>query len=238
MHQNLKNGIAAQGYDVVSFFNGSPKKGNFSSGIYCHDGIVCRVLVVFSDARIKEIRGRSDTNNDFQTLLGIEITDFSYKDTIAHGNAMHKKVIAQQVEKIFPQAISYNIDVIPDIYQLATHNDGWIEVSTNLKKRDRVKLINDDEEGIYEVLEVREDKFRTEFKSEKDKVFVYGREVDDFRTVDYEAISMLNVSATQEIAKQMEALKAENKQLKEAQEEMKKDMADFKEMLRRKGLNN
>ena len=28
MKQNLKNGIAAQGYDVVSFFNGNPKKGN------------------------------------------------------------------------------------------------------------------------------------------------------------------------------------------------------------------
>lgn len=33
MKQNLKNGIAAQEYDVVSFFNGNPKKGsaNFSS---------------------------------------------------------------------------------------------------------------------------------------------------------------------------------------------------------------
>ncbi len=29
-------------------------------------------------------------------------------------------------------------------------------------------------------------------------VFVYGREVNDFHTVDYEALSMLNVSATQE----------------------------------------
>ena len=28
MKQNLKDGTAAQGYDVVSFFNGSPKKGN------------------------------------------------------------------------------------------------------------------------------------------------------------------------------------------------------------------
>ena len=28
MKQNLKNGVAAQGYDVVSFFNGSPLKGN------------------------------------------------------------------------------------------------------------------------------------------------------------------------------------------------------------------
>ena len=28
MKQNLKDGIAAQGYDVVSFFTGNPKKGN------------------------------------------------------------------------------------------------------------------------------------------------------------------------------------------------------------------
>lgn len=28
MKQNLKNGTAAQGYDVVSFFNGNPKKGH------------------------------------------------------------------------------------------------------------------------------------------------------------------------------------------------------------------
>lgn len=28
MNQNLKNGVAAQGYDVVSFFNGNPQKGN------------------------------------------------------------------------------------------------------------------------------------------------------------------------------------------------------------------
>jgi len=28
MKQNLKDGIAAQKYDVVSFFNGNPKKGN------------------------------------------------------------------------------------------------------------------------------------------------------------------------------------------------------------------
>ena len=30
MLQNLKNGVAAQGYDVVSFFNGTPLKGQVS----------------------------------------------------------------------------------------------------------------------------------------------------------------------------------------------------------------
>jgi hypothetical protein len=42
---------------------------------------------------------------------------------------------------------------------------------------------------------------------------VYGREVDDFRTVDYQAISMLNVSATQALLKRIEALEKENEDM-------------------------
>ena len=37
MKQNLKNGIAAQGYDVVSFFNSSPAKGIQSHSVK-HNG--------------------------------------------------------------------------------------------------------------------------------------------------------------------------------------------------------
>ena len=33
------------------------------------------------------------------------------------------------------------------------------------------------------------------------KVFVYGKEVNDFHVVDYDAVAMLNVSATQELHK-------------------------------------
>ena len=40
----------------------------------------------------------------------------------------------------------------------------------------------------------------------------YGKEVEDFRVVDYEAISMLNVSATQELYKRLELLEKENEE--------------------------
>src|SRR5205814_8180532 len=33
------------------------------------------------------------------------------------------------------------------------------------------------------------------------KIFVYGEQVDDFRTVDYEGLTTLNISATQELSK-------------------------------------
>lgn len=34
-----------------------------------------------------------------------------------------------------------------------------------------------------------------------DQLFVYGEEVDDFRSVDYEGLTTLNISATQELSK-------------------------------------
>ena len=158
---------------------------------------------------MKNIRGQSDRAADLQTLLGIQVTDYTYKDIVAKGHRAQKKVIAQQVEAVYPQAVNQSTDVVPDIFQKAAQKDGWVQLATDLKVGERVKLIGEKEEGIHEVLEVRKDAFRTAFKPASEKVFVYGREVKDFRSVDYEAIAMLNVSATQELARQVKAQEAE-----------------------------
>jgi hypothetical protein len=163
-------------------------------------------FVSSSDARIKNIQGRSDSSRDLDTLVQIEVTDYRYKDVIGKGNFTQKKVIAQQVEKFYPQAVSNQTDVVPDIYKQAPTKDGWVELATDLKKGERVKLITGKGEGsVHEVLEVTKDKFLTDFRPEGNQVFVYGREVNDFRTVDYDAIAMLNVSATQQIKKEKDA---------------------------------
>jgi hypothetical protein len=180
----------------------------------------------FSDERIKNIQGRSDNAIDLSTLLGIEITDYRHRDVIGNGTGAHKKVIGQQIEKVFPQAVTTVTDVVPDIYQQASIRDGWVALATELKKGDRVKLIRETDEELYEVLEATDDKFRVDFKHEDDRVFVYGREVDDFLTVDYDAISMLNVSATQQIKKEMDqelnALRVENTELRAANDALAK----------------
>jgi hypothetical protein len=157
-----------------------------------------------------------------KTLLGIRVTDYTYKDTIAKGSRPQKKVIAQQLEKVFPQAVNNSTDVVPDLYQRAAIADGWVQLATGLKVGERVKLIGEKEKGIYPVLEIREGAFCTEFKPSSAEVFVYGREVQDFRTVDYDAVAMLNVSATQELARKLEAESSEVASLKQELAEMKK----------------
>jgi len=201
------------------FLNSSGGTGTASGSngysLYASDRIAAVEFNAFSDARIKDIQSTSDGAEDLQTLLGIEVTDYTYRDTIAKGDRPQKKVIAQQVEQVYPQAVSQSTDEVPDIYQQAVVEDGWVQLDTDLKVGERVKLIGEKQQGVYAVMEVRDGAFRTGFQPKGEKVFVYGREVDDFRTVDYEAIAMLNVSATQEIYRELTQLKGENAELRQ-----------------------
>jgi hypothetical protein len=207
--------------------NGSSENTTFNfvsrMSIYASDSIWTEdKLVATSDARIKAIDGRSDSAADLQTLLGIEITDYHYKDRIGRGDAPHKKVIAQQVEKVFPQAVGQQTNTVPDIYRSATIQDGWVALQTDLKKGERVRLITKETEGIYEVLAAEADRFRTALRIKGDRVFVFGREVNDFRTVEYDALSMLNVSATQELANRLRQSEARVVELEREMAELRK----------------
>ena len=194
-------------------------------------------FVSSSDERIKTIAGRSDGATDLSTLLNIEITDYRFKDSIGRGNGAYKKVTGQQVEKVFPQAVSKHTDVVPDIYRQASIEDGWVALATDLKKGERVKLMSPQgDEGVFEVLDVTQDRFRTDFKPAGNRIFVYGREVDDFLSVDYAAISMLNVSATQQIKKEkdeeVKALQKENAALRSQLADQEKRLAAIEALLR------
>ena len=173
--------------------------------IWADGTIVTSLVDIHSDARIKKILHLTDSAKDLQTLMAIQITDYQLKDKVANGGAPQKKVIAQQVEQIFPQAVSVRKGVVPDIYKNAEIKEGWVMLATDLKVGDRVRLVSPSGETVEEVLEVRSDAFRSSLKAAEEKTFVYGREVSDFRSVDYDAIAMLNVSATQQLKREKDA---------------------------------
>ena len=176
--------------------------------------ILGQIVAVYSDVRIKTDLHVSDTAKDLETLKGIQITNYYYKDKMINGNGTQKKAIAQQVEMVYPQAVIQTTGVVPDLFKKAAVKDGWVELASDLKKGDRVKLIGKKGESINEVLEIRDGAFRPDGQVDDELVFVYGREVKDLRTVDYDAISMLNVSATQELARKLETVQAENAALR------------------------
>jgi hypothetical protein len=174
------------------------------------NGILADLIYLQSDERIKVIENFSDAEKDLETLLKIQITDFHYKDSVRNGSSKNKKVIAQQVEKVFPQAVRKLESPIPDIFAEAAITNGWVQLATNLSVGEKVKLFTKQGEIQAEVTAVRADGFQVDTDLKSGNVFVYGRIVKDFRAVDYDAISMLNVSATQQLSRDLETVAAES----------------------------
>jgi hypothetical protein len=183
---------------------------------------------VSSDRRIKKDVTRSDMGMDLKALLGIEVTDYKFVDPIQHGARSQKKVVAQQLAEVFPLAVNKGDGFIPDIFQQGSFKDGWVylenEPTQPLKVGDRVRIIEDKIDNVYKIVEVGVGKFRTTSAREDGKVFVYGREVNDFHSVDYDAISMLNVSATQELHRQLEAERSETAVLRRKLSELESSL--------------
>ena len=180
--------------------------------------------VTTSDSRFKNVIGVSDSATDLGLLNKIQITDYTYIDKQASGGRTHKKVIAQQVEEVLPTAINKRTDFVPDIFAKAVKVESkeegrlliTMEKAHSLKSGDKVRLFDTENRSVdAKVTTVDGLSFSVATAADLSKgVFVYGTEQSDVRAVDYEAIAMLNVSATQELSRQMTAKDAEIAALK------------------------
>ena len=137
----------------------------------------------------------------------------------------------------------YRSDYIPSVYQYSksvAFADGALRISTDLPHElhvgDQVKFyLADGSEIEKEVLVVHDETaFTIESENEYEAVFVFGKLVSDFRTVDYDAIAMLNVSATQELLKEVErqqlVIESLNKSLAELLEEQEKRAEEINQL--------
>lgn len=189
-------------------------------------------IFAVSDRRIKKDFMLSNAGQDLSKLLRLRVTDYKYKDVIGKGDCWKKGFIAQEVEEIVPEAVSNNTDVIPDIYALAQNvrtESGALHLNMekphDLKVGDKVRIMAGDRQEDLPVTAVAS---ATAFslgnwnQAAPEKVFVYGREVNDFHSVDYDHLFTLNISATQELARKVETLEKENADYKAENAELRR----------------
>ncbi len=193
----------------------------FEGDVVSSAAFISTNVTSWSDKRLKESLQISDSKSDLETLAKIEITDYKYIDTVLNGNNVHKKVIAQQLESVYPNAVSLKQQVLPNVYQLASNfvfNAGKLTITTKkahgFAKDDDIMLKTPsaslDRVKVLEVIDAHT--FCVETTEKPEQLFVYGKYADDVLAVDYDAISMLNISATQELARRVKALEQAAKQ--------------------------
>jgi Chaperone of endosialidase len=188
--------------------------------IYAASRVLASEFNAYSDKRIKNIVGISKKDNDLSILKKLKVTDYKYIDLIEHGDKIKKGFIAQEVAEVFPEAVTKQKDFIPNIFSMSTSNSVDIVNSTltiqldktpDIIKGDKIRIVTD-KQAEYIVASVVGNTISIEnFKDENPKnVFVYGKEVNDFHTIDYDRLYTLNVSATQELASKVQKLEEQN----------------------------
>lgn len=184
-----------------------------------------------SDVRIKKDIQSANAVSDLSLLRKLRVTNYAYTDEISKGTGITNGFIAQEVKALFPEAISLSSDFIPSIYQRTPSlkkQDGLLTVSLGTEHKlvvgEQVKIIlPDDSQQVFEVKSTPSTRsFTIAWEQEvPETIFVYGKKVDDLHTVDYDRIFTLNVSATQELARRVEKLEAENAALLRQNEGLK-----------------
>ncbi len=180
-------------------------------------------VVSASDRRAKHIFNQSDGQADLKTLRQLKITNYEWIDQALDNHRPQKKLIAQELEEVYPQAVTIAPIpmAIPNVYQPAAAfaydaTAQKLTVTTSkphdFKAGDKIDLYTDrtDLKDIAVEAILSDRQFTVACAQEPAKLFVYGKYVTDYHGVDYDAVAMLNVSATQELAKQVETLQTAN----------------------------
>ncbi len=191
-----------------------------------------------SDRRVKTDFRLSNAASDLATINRLQVTDFKYIDTIANGNRYKKGFIAQQVEQVFPEAVSITSGYIPDIFTIAdavnfNQQTGALTVtlptSASLCAGDKIRLYAANTALEVTIDEATDNSFTIyNYQGRYDNLFVYGHFINNFREVDYDRIHTLAVSALQEVSKKVSRLEAENEALKAAYQDLKVSNTEMK----------
>ena len=182
-----------------------------------------------SDMRIKE--DILDINDDsaLLSILAIEPKTYKYIDKLEKGDNKVYGFIAQQIKEVIPESVKIERSYIPNIYSVADYSNSFITLPSQptkviIKVNDKIKCYDkDNKEIIIEVIEVIDSlTFRIKELEEytDSKIFLYGTEVDDFHTLNKEYIFTLNVCATQELHRRIEAHEDRIKDLEEKVERL------------------
>lgn len=199
-----------------------------------------------SDQRIKKDFSPVSTAESLAKLLRLQVTDYRYVDEASKGRQMKKGFIAQEVEAIEPTAVGKSTNFIPDIYALAgkiAADQQLLQITMDkahgLKTGDRVRVFDSKQQMDLTVESVENDhQFSVENWSNAapERLFVFGKEVHDFRQVEYDHIFSMNVAATQELARRLEILENENAALRSKVERQSALESQVAELARRLNL--
>ena len=222
-------GIGNRTYSHNGFLKSGPHPWdsgghNFSCLMHNNLAILGSYIVLASDKRIKKNILEVPDNLSLQKLRDINCCYYGYIDTLSRGDSKVFGFIAQQVREHMPMAVTLIKNIIPNEMR-DIENPQWTTL-TDSSGNNTYKLtitdlqvdqveeaggtkykfyvsndISGNDEVQKEISSMENDPKSFIFEEQWEDVFLYGKEIDDFHTLNKQALFSLNFSATQQIDK-------------------------------------
>src|SRR6056300_109259 len=203
--------------------------GAVTYGLIVQYSIQCEAVSVTSDERIKRDFMEIDDTFALDKLRQLKPTSYKYKDVNRNTKDRVLGFIAQEVAEVLPDAVSISEGILPNMQlEASVKKIDEEKFEFTLKKPHSVKV------GVkleikapkldhmeVDVVSVIDDTTFTgtakDFDMDKvgDRVIVYGEYVDDFHSLDKNAIWTVATAALQEVDRQLQAEKEKVKSLEE-----------------------
>ena len=185
-------------------------------------------MITYSDRRIKKDFKLSNNASDLDILNRIKVTTYKMIDSAKFGREERKGVVAQQIEEVMPEAIVKTQEFIPGTFskpvKISQNGQTVSLVMSNphhFVNGDIIKLFVNNVMEQKQVTVISANTFSIEATAANyTDIFVYGKRVSDLKAVDYDMLFTLNISATQQLSKEVNALKADNALIKSAYEKL------------------
>ena len=186
-----------------------------------------------SDKRIK--KDIEDINDNFalDKILLIQPTTYNYIEKEKNNNGKIYGFIAQQIREVIPEAVNITNGIIPNIYKtclVLNKRKIYYSIPSDVPIDTEI-IIMDNVDGKgdrYKIKEIYEDYFIIDKDIDGIDCFVKGYEINDLHHLDKNYIYTLNVCATQELHRRMEAqnviIKSQEERIKELEIKIEKLM--------------
>tara|TARA_B110000008_G_scaffold38417_1_gene35160 strand:+ start:11983 stop:13353 length:1371 start_codon:yes stop_codon:yes gene_type:complete len=194
---------------------------NPTISLYTTHAIYSANVVAASDRRIKKDIEPLPDDAALTILRKLDPKYYHYKDTIQRGHQRTIGFIAQDVREVLPEAVTIVKDFIPGEMRIVDVT--WSEDGKVMRLPEAIRPgvyrfyvsneVNGSDETVYEWVTYDGEVFETPKMFAN--VFLYGRQVGDFHTIDKQKIFAVAYAAAQQIDKNQQAMAAKLDALEE-----------------------
>ena len=197
------------------FYSGS----GFTTGVTGNQSVGAKIsgyvwstngFLATSDARIK-IVNPEPISNCLNAVNQLRVCKYEYIDKITD-KSNKLGFIAQEVQKAIPESVTISESIVPNIFKMAESvQSNVITIADHgLVVGDTVKLVYGSGAVETNVSSVQDaNTFQVDAEIKDESVFVYGKKVNDFLTLEYNQIFTTAIGAIQELSSENTQLKTQ-----------------------------